>query len=351
MKKNLTYIIIALILGLIALITITTRKQGTIDKKHGEFAVTDTASITKIYMVDKNNREVLLQRSDSSHSQWTVNNKFIARNEGLVMLMSTISNLRVKAPVSKAGYNTVIRQLASNSVKVEVYQIKPRINIFDRITLFPREKLTKVFYVGHSTQDNMGNFMLLEGSEIPFIVYLPGLRGFVSPRFSTNENDWRDYTIFKIPLDEFASAEVDFFEKQEESFRIQKDEISRFTITSPTTNSPVPFMDTLRILNYVNGFRDIRFEDILNDLGQAFIDSVKNTQPVYRLVVRDTKNREYKVTTYRIRSKGGDFDENGNLLPYNPDRMFALVNDDKDFVLVQYFVFEKLTVPLSRLVR
>lgn len=351
MKKNLIYIAIVAVLGLIAVIAVTTRKQGTIDKKHGEFSVDDTASITKIFMVDKNNHEVLLQRSDTARETWLVNHKFTARDEGINMLLGTISNLRVKAPVSKSGYNTVIRQLAANSVKVEIYQIRYRINIFDRIKLFPHEKLTKVFYVGHTTQDNLGNFMLLEGSEIPFIVYLPGLRGFVSPRFSTNENNWRDYTIFRIPLEEFASAQVEFIEKPEESFRVDKDINSNFTITALLNNAPVPFTDTLRVLNYINGFRNIRYEDVLNDLGQKYIDSVKNTPPVYRFTVKNTSNETFKVTTYRILSKGGDYDEKGNLLPYNPDRMFALVNDDRDFVLIQYFVFERLTVPLSQLAR
>lgn len=350
MKKNLIYLVVIIILAAIAIFSWTRQKQGTLDRKQAEFSVEDTAAITKIYMVDKDNREVLLQRSDTNPNQWVVNNRFMARSEGMNMLKSTLRNLRVKAPVSKAGYNNVIRQLAATSVKVEIYQMKPRISLFDKIKLFNREKLTRVFYVGHTTQDNLGNFMLLEGSEIPFIVYLPGLRGFVSPRFSTNENDWRDYSLFRVPLDEFASATVEFFEKPEESFRVDKGNDGRFTVTSLAINQPVAFTDTLRILNYVNGYRDIRFEDILNDLGQAYIDSVKNTHPVYQFTVKNIKNEVMTATTYRIKSKGGDFDIDGNMVPYNPDRMFALINDDKDFVLVQYFVFEKLTVPLSQLV-
>jgi len=37
----------------------------------------------------------------------------------------------------------------------------------------------------------------------------------------------------------------------------------------------------------------------------------------------------------------------GSTVFFDRDRMYALINDDEDFVLIQYFVFDKILRPLS----
>jgi hypothetical protein len=44
-------------------------------------------------------------------------------------------------------------------------------------------------------------------------------------------------------------------------------------------------------------------------------------------------------------------DDFGNAAPYDRDRLYALVNDGKDFTLVQYFVFDKILRPMSFFMR
>jgi len=43
----------------------------------------------------------------------------------------------------------------------------------------------------------------------------------------------------------------------------------------------------------------------------------------------------------------GDVDVNGNEIPYDLDRFYALVNDGEDFVLAQYFAFDRVLRPRS----
>jgi hypothetical protein len=104
--------------------------------------------------------------------------------------------------------------------KIEIYQIRPRINLFNKVKLFPRETLTKTYYIGDVTQDNQGTYMLMEGADEPYIVHIPGFRGFVSTRYSTVKADWRDFTVFKTPIGEIASVQVEFPLDPGQSFRM-----------------------------------------------------------------------------------------------------------------------------------
>ncbi len=178
MKKNRVIIIVVIILAAVAAVLLMQNRKGTLKYEMGEFAIADTASVTKIFMADMRGNQVLLTKAKPGH--WLLNDNVKAGNESVDLLLKTMANIAVKAPVPKKSYNSVIKRLATNSIKVEIFQNKYRIDLFNSIRLFPHEKLTKVYYVGNPTPDNMGTFMLLEGSEVPFVVYEPGFRGFVS---------------------------------------------------------------------------------------------------------------------------------------------------------------------------
>ncbi|MFZ4414348.1 MAG: hypothetical protein ACOYOV_14790, partial [Bacteroidales bacterium] len=218
MLKNKYILLFAITLAVIASILILKSSKTTIK---ADFAVEDVTVITKIFMSDKNNNSVTIKRLDEK--KWEVNDKYPARIDGMEILLETISKLHVKEPVSKAGRNTIIKWLAAKSVKVEIYQMVYRIDLFNKIRLFPHEKCTKVYYVGDETQDNQGTFMLLEGSDEPFIVYVPGFRGFLTPRYSALEFDWRKRIVFDSKIGDIKTVKIEYPSAPESSF-----EISRF---------------------------------------------------------------------------------------------------------------------------
>ena len=181
MKKNRVTLIIALILLIAAGALFVTNSYTTLRKGSSDFAIEDTASVTKIFIADKNNNEVTLNRL--TQGSWLVDGKYTAQQAKISSFLKTLMDLEVRSPVPMVARNNVITRMAVIAKKIEIYQVTPRINIFNRIRLFPREKLTKVYYVGDVTQDNQGTFMLMEGAEEPYIVHIPGFRGFVSTRY------------------------------------------------------------------------------------------------------------------------------------------------------------------------
>jgi hypothetical protein len=233
--------------------------------------------------------------------------------------------------------------MATIGRKVEIYQNSHRINLFNKIKLFPYEKLSRVYYVGDATQDNLGTYLQMEGADQPYVVFLPSLRGFIYPRYSTDEDDWRDQTIFRTPIQDFASVKIEFMEEPEESFVIEADPEGQLSLKLLGSDQAVPY-DTLRVLQFVTAFKDIRFESVLdNKLEPEYIDSVASQPVAHFITLTERDGDVFEVKTYR---KGGFsqlYDIEGAALePFDLDRLYAYLNGEEDFVLIQYFVFDKV---------
>lgn len=344
MKRYLIPIFVVLLLAILAAFLLLNRSRSTLSGSDSDFAIRDTASLTRIFIADRSGNSIELSRPEGT---WIVNNDVAAREDAVNQLLATMMRMAVKAPVAKTAHNSVIKRLASTGVKVEVYQEIYRIDLPGIIRLFPREKISRTFYVGDNTQDNMGTFMLLEGSERPYIVYLPGFRGFIATRFSARVNDWRDHTIFKKRLTDIKSASLVFTDAPEKSYTVEVINERRFRLTRPD-GYELPLADTMKIVGYLAAFDDIRYESLLSgDLPQTYIDSVRQS-PVYQTItLTDLKGETTVVETHRRIFKEPQDDIDGNPQMYDRDRMYAFINGGDDMVLIQYFVFDRITRPLA----
>jgi hypothetical protein len=351
MKKNRVTLFITLILLIAAGILFLTKSQTTLHKTASVFSIADTSAVTKIFLADKNNNEVTLERT--AGEGWLVNGKHLAQQAKINSFLKTLMDLEVRSPVPLAARNNVITRMAVIAKKIEIYQIAPRINLFNKIKLFPHEKLVKTYYVGDVTQDNQGTFMLMEGAEEPFIVHITGFRGFVATRYSTVMADWRDYTVFRTPLNQIRSVSVEFPLQAEQSYQFDVIDNQNITLISLADQQVIQDFDTIRALNFLTSFSDVRFESLLEHLiEKEFIDSVAASVPKTIITLTD---REGEVNRVKIFTKKGFaplYSGDGAAMePMDLDRAYALVNEENDFVLIQYFVFDKVTRPLGYLTR
>lgn len=343
-KKNRFAFILTLVLLIIAaVLVISTNYNSTLQPKDADFAVLDTANVTKIFIADLDTNEVLLERANGG---WIINGQHTANQHKVDVMLNTMLKLRVRGPVSKASHDNVIKRMAGISVKVEVYEIVPKINLFDRIKLFPTEKRTKVYYVGDVPKDNIGTFMLKEGADQAYITYITGFKGFVMSRYSPLEDDWRDHTIFKKRLNEIQSVTVEFNEEPYQSYHIEKLDRHQFKLTRLADQYVYPEYDTLRLLNFLTSFSDIRFEALLNhNMPSQKRDSIISSPFLHRITLVDIHGDSTSVTSFTKKKFADHLDVEEKLVPVDLDRMYALVNDDRDFVLLQYFVFDKVLRP------
>jgi hypothetical protein len=294
-------------------------------------------------MADKNNNSVTLTRQPMG--KWLVNEKYPAQIQAVDLLLKTMVNIEVQQPVAMAAHDNIVKELAVNSVKVEIYQNVFRFDLFGFIRWFPHEKLTKVYYVGGATQSNEGCFMLIEGSSEPYIVFLPGFRGFVSPRYSPIEKYWRDYNIFRKTIPEIASVKVEIPAAPDYSYEVRNNGKNKFVIVSLIDNKEIINYDTLKLLNFLSGFRNLNYEALLNDMDKARKDSILRSEPFIVITLTDTAGVSKTIKTYHKKGPDGQTDLQGTPLPYDLDRLYASVNEGQDFTTIQYFSFDKVLRP------
>lgn len=341
MKKNnrITIIIAALLVVIAGVLIWNNRYLSTLQGEASDFQVWDTASVTKIYLADRRENESLLERQEDG---WTLNTTYKAHPKQVNYLLTTLYKIRIKMPVSVASHDNIVKQLASQSTKVEIYQMVPRINLFDKIKLFYHEKRTKVFYVGDATMDNSGTFMLKEGADKAYIVYIPSFRGFISTRFTANPDDWRDHTIFHEKLADIQSVEIDFNDDPEGSFRIDNIGRHQYKLTRLCDNKDLPY-DTLKVINFLSSFSDLRFEALFtNTMEQERMDSITSSPFVHNVVLTSKDGSTQDMKTFRKLVLNGVTDMGGDYGDVDHDRMYALIEGGKDFVLIQNYVFDKV---------
>ena len=156
-------------------------------------------------MADREGNVVTLTRKSSG--DWSANGRYKVKPEGINTLLYTIKALEVRSPVGHNMYNNVMKLMASKSTKVEIYQ---------------HNKLVKTYYVGHPTMDNLGTFMYLEGSSVPFIMQIPGFNGFLSTRYYANEQEWRDKALLHCDPQQITHVLINDLSSPDSTIEIKK---------------------------------------------------------------------------------------------------------------------------------
>ncbi len=329
MKKNKRILLIAVCLALIAAFLIYKNKKGTIREELMDFAVSDTASVTKIFLADRNGHSVILERQ--SESDWTVDSKYKVRKDAIKILLSTIKNLRVKTRVAKAAFNGVVKGLAAEGIKCEIY-------------LNHESKPEKVYYIGGSTADVMGTFMMIENSSLPFVMEIPGFQGYLTPRYQPYENDWRETTVFDYNAEDIKSITIRYFHNPAQSFSLEHSG-NQFKVFSPETNRIIQHPDTVGLINYLSYFKNLCFEAWDRDFTNQQRDSLKTTVPLSVVSITDVSGKTVSVTTFPkpvTSTTLAQTDSLGKPSQYDMDRQYAFLNNGADFVTIQHYVFGKI---------
>lgn len=337
LKKWYFWLPLLLIVAVFLTVFITNRSNTTLNPGEKNFSITDTASVTKVFLADKKNNSVLLERNNSNG--WILNKKYSVQPEMIEELLYTLMYITVRNPVPKTQYDAVYKQLAGFATKVEVYAKVYRIDLMG-IKLFPYEKCIRTYYVGSATMDNTGSYMLMEGAEMPFIMHIPGFRGFLEPRYSPREQDWRDHKVFRYNLTDIAKINVTYPKYADRSFELLNPDNINFSVKNEI-NGKLENIDTVKVINYLNAYTDARFEEFLTNLPIQKQDSIRKSAPFCIITVTDRKNETNSISLYRIKLPEGSTNISGEPIEFDPERLYGIVNG-KDLVSAQYFVFGPL---------
>ena len=345
-KKNIVLASLTIGVVVLAIVVISTRKSGTLNVDLKSFAVTDTAAITKIFLANSVGNQTLLDRTSGT---WLVNGKYEPVMNNILDLLDCIQNIAIKAPVAKSAQENTVKRMAVSSTKVEIYYTDYRIKIAKlKLWKFTNKK---IYYIGQPTQDNMGCFAIMEGVKTPCVVYLPGFRGFITPKYSSIEDDWRSHLIVDLKLSQIQEVTSTDWEEADNSFRIVRSGNRNFDIIHSLTNQKLAPYDTLKLLDHLSDYRNLNYEAIDNTLTQTERDSIFNGK-FKELTILDTKGNKTTITMYHLLNSydtvNYEYSDDYIMDAYNRDRFYAIINGNKDEIAVcQYFVFDRIIQPFD----
>ncbi|MEY2899539.1 MAG: hypothetical protein RL138_1592 [Bacteroidota bacterium] len=295
-----------------------------------DFAISDTAAIQKIFLADKGNRNVVLERRPSG--QWFVNGKFPVRHDAIRLLLQTMHDLHVNRPVSLEGHNNVVQDMAGNAIKVQVFG--------------KDGSAIKTYFVGGVAKDYQGNYYLMEGAEQPYIVDIPGFDGYLSVRYILDEMDWRDRCVMALQPSEIARVSVQYLdERAAESYAVTEQDLDHFTVETPAKPGIQQVGKTKNCFILYEQFKELNGINYARN--RPLDDSAKHRAPFAILKVQAKNKKVYTLKLVHAdvteRSKQ-QFDPNGRPMSFDSEVYYVWVDDNKDLLLMQDFALRWVLV-------
>jgi hypothetical protein len=329
MKRIIIVILgIALLVGLGIFTTRLISNKGKSDEQLAafNFEIKDTASVNKIIITEPNGMEMTLIRSGN---QWTDDKGGCVQPVLVFNILEALYNVRFKGYVPENSVKTVINRISTIGMKVQYFQ---------------NDDWSKTWYIGGSTSDHHGTYMLVESSEagksdLPVIAEIKGMKGIIEPRFFADPRKWQCSGIFAYQMQDIAEVNVKFTERPDRNFEIRKiknDYLVKYAGKYLTT------LDTNMVYRYLLNFKRVNFENPNYELNEKQLDSLKRSRPFCELKVRTTKGEKKKLRMFRIKSTGdAEVDDFGDKVSYDINRFWCELPDGQ-VVKCQYFVFNPL---------
>ncbi len=330
-KKNSVIFIVLFLLILVSVWVYRSKsKLSTVDEDSRNFRVKDTASITKIFIADKAGDQAVVERTSKG---WVVNQKYPCRAEAILNLLEVIKNVEVKMAVPNSMKKNVIKFMATNALKVEIYSGDEKI---------------KQYYVGHETDDSESSYMLLtnldedKNYDSPYACFIPGFKGFLLPRYIAKETEWRDRVVMNFSPPQIKQINVIYPQTPDSSFSIDVMDAKFFKLKDNKAKELA--FDEVKMRQYLVYFQNISYENLISGRNKKLQDSLLKVKPFVsiQIVGQDFKTKVFDF--YRKAFTGDVNPELGVKYPYDPDRLFLNFDDKKEWALIQYFVFGKLLI-------
>lgn len=339
-------LLVAAVVLLLSMVLLMGRRSTTNHRSAVDFSIADTASIQSVFMADRTGGQVFLQRE--SESRWLLDKKDVAMQENVVGLLSVLHNMAVKMPVGKAATENVVKWLATGATKVQVSYTDYRIRL-GRFQWWKCHR-TKTFYIGSPTPDNLGNYAIMDKAKQPYVVYVPGFRGFISPYFSTLVADWKSHQLLNLRISEIAEVRLTDFEHPEASLLIKRHGEKHFDLFSLPAESQLPQYDTVKLYDHLSSYRKLNFEFFAEKPTPGQRDTILS-EKFKELIVTDVNGNRLKMTMYHILNEFNteEYDYQPEFMDlYNRDKFYVTLDDNTaDFYICQYFVFDRIIQPLS----
>lgn len=298
-----------------------------------DFSIMDTGAVTKLFLADARGNKVLLAKQPNL--KWLVDNQVEADERKVNLLLQTLFEMKMRNPISKNEYNTVIKEFASDGIKVECYQ---------------GDELIKTIIVGQATNDQLGTYMMIQGSETPYVVHIPGFIGYLTPRFPTTPIKWKNKLVFDVEASQIKSVQVAYPGSPNESFFIEQ----ASAITVKNHHGQLVPCDNKFVSYYLASFTKLYAESYDDTYTTVQHDSISKTPIFCTVKITDTNG---KVHELKLHKKSIDartkmrYTEAGEELSEDTEKYFGFMDGSTSMMHIQYYSFGRILRKLSEFPR
>lgn len=331
MGKTVVYIVLLGVLGFGVYYLFGRNSDGLYSEKDANFTFRDTAAIGKIFLVENDGKSILVERGKSN--QWMVNKKFPAMPVQVLNILTCLKMQSALKPVSALEHDRVVKMLAGLGVKVEVY---------DR-----EGNKMRSFYVAGQGPNYHGSYMILENADQPYLVEIQGFEGYLTPRYTTDLNEWRSREVFALAPKDIRSISVKYPLEMLNSFTMDNSAAKPTVLLDPQLQPGFTDLNEKRVNDYLGFYTRVNSEGYLN--GAESLDSIiKSSIPRATITVtpKTGKTTQLDVFWIELTDKEKDFSDQTSTdpakRPKNVERMYAVNQSTHDTLLIQMLSFEKL---------
>lgn len=283
MKRNIILLTLLISLGAIGWWVYQRNASGTtLSSYEGSFAIPDTTMIAKVSMLDRNGKRLTVERKEG---YWLVNDTYPAEPVIVSELLRTLSLLEIKFIPPQSMVSNILKSLGTHGRRVDIWD--------------ERGKLLKTYYVGGVTQDGMGTYMLMEGSNQPFVVTMKYFVGSVSVRYHLDEKDWRDLSLLPVNGKNWKRFAVEYPRQRDKSFILQR-EGEKWSVEPfyELTSRNKGQVDQDMVESYLRDIRKLKIEGFMNDFPER--DSISRLLPFCRINWTTEEGEEQQLALHPI---------------------------------------------------
>jgi len=295
---------------------------STLDTEDTRFAIRNSEDITRIVVIDQDKAEADLQKQASG--RWSINGRYYVREDAIEQILKKIKKTKVYAPVPQSTMENVMKNMRENSKSVSFYK---------------GEELLKTIVMSGNTLNKEGTYMMLAGTESPYITHVPGHKGFLQRFYFTNIEEWRTREAFDFTEEQIKSIGIEYSSEKNASFLLENGKTPSVAAGNNTAEASTE-LNRLFIKNYINSFENVNLEAFDNSYSKK--EEIKKTTPYCTIKVEGKNDESRELILFRMpvneRSKKM-FDSEGTPMEFDSDHYYVSLNDGKDFGIIQTFVF------------
>lgn len=324
-NKTLLYLLLFLALGAGSVWLLSSQDEGksTYNAWERDFKVEQTDEIQKIFLADRKGNTTQLER-EGDH--WIYNGKYRANPNVVGNLLEVIRLVEIKYIPPQAAIEPMVKDLATQGIKVEIYGAA--------------DKLLKAYYVGGTTADERGTFMIMDGSDMPYVTSIPIMEGGLRVRYAVKGDQWRDKTVFGYDPEMITYVSVEYPKQKSKSFVLERaaggySVKPYFDVTPPSTT---PYRQG-SAENYLTGFQRVIAEAFENQ--NPLRDTITQRVPFCVIELRTSDGNARKFTFHPVTERNSPTNAPIPVI----ESYLVDIEPDGDFVLLQHNLVKQILRP------